>query len=358
MFRHETLNRINKLKQAAAKQNKPISFAIFDPANITYLTNSTGASGLFIPEEGEAILFASAVNCEYLKSEVRDFDLQRLKLGEKLIDKLKQYISAEKISVDTLPIESWRRLSQVAGGEENLELINNLIRDLRKIKDEQEIKTIKEACKIADIGIRTAQEKIQSGLSDKELAAEVEYAMRKAGSEGVAFESIIASGVCCAFPHGASMNKIISKGDFVTVDIGAIKNFYRSDITRTFIVGKATDKQKKIYETVKLAHQKAYEAIKPQVSAKEVDYAGRQVIEKAGLGEFFVHNLGHGVGLEVHEYPVLSPNSRDILEVGNVVTDEPGVYIPGFGGVRIEDTVLVTKDGAEKLTKAPYASLS
>lgn len=358
MFRHETLNRINKLKQAAAKQNKPISFAIFDPANITYLTNSTGASGLFIPEEGEAILFASAVNCEYLKSEVRDFDLQRLKLGEKLIDKLKKYISAEKISVDTLPIESWRRLSQVAGGEENLELINNLIRDLRKIKDEQEIKTIKEACKIADIGIRTAQEKIQAGLSDKELAAEVEYAMRKAGSEGVAFESIIVSGVCCAFPHGTSMNKIISKGDFVTVDIGAIKNFYRSDITRTFIVGKATDKQKKIYETVKLAHQKAYEAIKPQVSAKEVDYAGRQVIEKAGLGEFFVHNLGHGVGLEVHEYPVLSPNSRDILEVGNVVTDEPGVYIPGFGGVRIEDTVLVTEDGAEKLTEAPYASLS
>ena len=137
------------------------------------------------------------------------------------------------------------------------------------------------------------------------------------------------------------------------VDLGATNRFYRSDITRTFFAGKPTEKQTRIYETVELAQQKAIELIKSGILAKEVDMAARQIIEKAVFGEFFVHNLGHGVGLEVHEAPILSPDSKDILETGNVVTVEPGIYVPGFGGVRIEDTVLVTSDGAEILTSAP-----
>ena len=157
-----------------------------------------------------------------------------------------------------------------------------------------------------------------------------------------------------AFPHGSCSDRTIREGDLVVVDLGATYNFYRSDMTRTFTAGKPTEKQKKIYETVKLAHQKAFEAIKPNIPAKEVDAAARQVIEAAGYGEFFVHNLGHGVGLEIHEAPTLSPDSKDTLAVGNVVTDEPGIYLPGYGGVRIEDTVLVTRDGAEKLTSGPY----
>jgi len=150
------------------------------------------------------------------------------------------------------------------------------------------------------------------------------------------------------------MEKTIQEGDFITVDLGATYRFYRSDITRTFIAGKPTKKQKRIYETVQLAHKRAFEAIKPHVLAREVDLAARRVIEDMGFGEFFVHNLGHGVGLEVHEAPILSPDSNDLLKKGNVVTAEPGIYIPNFGGVRIEDTVLVTEDGAEKLTVASY----
>jgi Xaa-Pro dipeptidase len=182
------------------------------------------------------------------------------------------------------------------------------------------------------------------------VAAEVEYAMRRAGSDGTSFDTIIASGANSAFPHGSCSNRKIQDDDLVVVDLGATYQFYRSDMTRTFTVGKPNEKQKKIYETVKLAQQKAFETIKPEIAANQIDAVARQVIEAAGFGEFFVHGLGHGVGLEVHESPVLSPSSKDVLATGNVVTNEPGIYIPNFGGVRIEDTVVITANGADKLT--------
>ncbi len=138
------------------------------------------------------------------------------------------------------------------------------------------------------------------------------------------------------------------------MDLGAIFKFYRSDITRTFIAGKPTQQQLKIYKAVRQAHENAFQALKPGVPAKDVDAVARQTIVNAGFGDYFCHNLGHGVGLEVHEAPTLSTHSKDVLQAGMVVTDEPGIYLPEFGGVRIEDTVLITKDGAEKLTMAPY----
>ena len=253
-------------------------------------------------------------------------------------------------------VESWHALAKAVGGEERLELINSLIRELRSVKDTEEIMLIREACRLAGVGMQTAKEIISVGLKEKDAAAEIEYAMRKAGSDGTAFETIVASGANSAYPHGSNLERTICEGDFVVVDLGATYKFYRSDITRTFIASKATYNQSIIYDAVKLAHEKALEAIKPQVVASEVDRAARRVVEEAGFGEFFVHNLGHGVGLEVHEAPILSPDSKDILAEGNIVTDEPGIYVPGLGGVRIEDTVLVTKNGAEILTVGPCLS--
>ena len=346
------MNRIQKLRQAAQKQGCK-NFLVFNSTNLTYLSGFSGATALLIPEQGEGILYVSAVNYEQAKAEAKDTTVQLLRRGENLMEKMAKQAPAKTFAVDTLPIESWRALAKAVGGEEKLQQANNLIRELRKVKDQQEIQLIRQACKLANVGMQTAAETIRPGVKEKEAAVEIEYAMRKAGSDGTAFETIVASGVTSAFPHGSSLEKTICEGDLVVVDLGATYKFYRSDITRTFIAGNPSEKQRKIYETVQLAQQKAFEAIKPKIAASKVDGTARSIIEQAGFGEFFVHNLGHGVGLEVHEAPILSPDSKDILEAGNVVTDEPGIYLPGFGGVRIEDTVLVTKDGAEKLTAAP-----
>lgn len=349
------MNRTNTLKHTLTKQGKPATAIIFHPANITYFTGFCGATALLIPQQGPNTLYVSAVNYEQAKAETKNLTVQILKRGENLMETLAYQTHNQKTAVDTLAIENWRALGKAIGGEEKLEPINSIIRELRKTKDDQETQLIREACKLANIGMQAAAQTIRPGIKEKEVAAEAEYAMRKAGSDGVAFDTIVASGFCCAYPHGTHMEKTIEEGDLVVVDLGAIHRHYRSDITRTFTAGKATQKQRQIYETVVLAQQRALETMKQGVLARDVDLAARQFLETAGFGEFFVHNLGHGVGLEVHEAPVLSPESKDVLSAGNVVTVEPGVYLPGYGGVRIEDTVLITQDGAEKLTNSHYS---
>jgi Xaa-Pro aminopeptidase len=352
------LNRINALKQLAFKNGKVDFFAIFNSANLTYLSGFSGATALVASKKGESILYVSAVNYEQAKAETSDLTVKLLKRGENLMKKIADQIALRKPSkfaVDTLPIESWRALAKELGGEENLEPASNLVSELRKVKNQQEIQLIREACNLASIGMQEAFETIKPGKTEKEVAAEIEYVMRTKGSDGTAFDTIIASGASSAFPHGSCSERTIREGELVVVDLGATYRFYRSDMTRTFTAGKPSEKQRRIYETVKLAHEKAFQAIKHNISAKEVDAAARQVIEASGFGEFFVHNLGQGVGLEIHEAPVLSPDSKDILAAGNVVTDEPGIYLSGYGGVRIEDVVLVTQNGAEKLTNGPYS---
>lgn len=346
------MNRTAALKQASAEQGKPSSFVIFNQPNLTYFTNFAAATALYIPEQGDATLYVSTVNYEQAKAEAKGVTVELLNRGENLMEKIAQQ-TPKKLGVDTLPIESWRALAKAVGGEEKLEPINSLVRELRSVKDYEEIKLIREACRIAGIGMQTAKEIIGVGLKEKDVAAEIEYAMRRANSDGTAFDTIVASGATSAFPHGGNLERTICDGDFVVVDLGATYKFYRSDTTRTFIASKATEKQARIYDVVRLAHKKAFEKIKPKVPACEVDGTARRVIEESGFAEFFVHNLGHGVGLEVHEAPILSPDSKDTLTAGNVVTDEPGIYVPGFGGVRIEDTILVTKNGAENLTIGP-----
>jgi Xaa-Pro dipeptidase len=238
--------------------------------------------------------------------------------------------------------------------ETRLKPLNKLVQELRMVKDPTEVNAIKKAAELTDAGVQAAIDAIKPGIREYEVAAEMEYAMRKLGSEGVAFDTQVASGMRSTFPHGGCTDRKILKDEFIVLDLGARYNSYRADVSRAFIIGKPSPKQKKIYDVVLEAQRKAFEAMRAGVKARDVDAAARKLIEQAGFGKYFVHGLGHGVGLEVHEAPSLNPEGKETLQAGNVVTDEPGIYIVGYGGVRIEDTVLVHKGKAERLTKADY----
>jgi Xaa-Pro dipeptidase len=353
-----TLKRTSALKQAAFRKGGFDGFLIFNATNLTYFTGFSGASALLIPENGENVVYVYGVNYAHAKAELTGVTVELVKRGENLMDKIAKQSRAfkiEKLAVDALNIESWRALAKLLGGEKVLTADPRFVRELRKVKDAEEIELMRKAAELTSEGMRVAREVVAAGVKEYEVAAEIEYAMRKQGSYGTAFETIVASGSCSAFPHGGCSDREIRKGDLVVVDVGATYKFYRSDMTRTLVAGKPSEKQKKLYQIVKTAQEKAFEAVKPNVKAKDVDAVARKVIADAGYGEYFVHSLGHGVGLEVHEPPTLSPESKEVLAVGNVVTVEPGIYLIGYGGIRIEDTVLVQRNGAEKLTNGPYA---
>ncbi len=222
---------------------------------------------------------------------------------------------------------------------------------LRMVKTEAELEIMQKAEEICCRAFDRILGFIKSGISEKELATELEYYIRCEGADGFAFETIAISGARCSLPHGVPSEKLIEKGDFVTMDFGAVLNGYCSDMTRTVVVGKANDKQKEIYNIVKEAQQTALDFIKSGISGKSADSVARGVIERSGYGEYFRHSLGHGVGLLVHEQPNLSPRSEIILEENMVVTCEPGIYIPSFGGVRIEDMLCVKNGGIVNFTQ-------
>jgi Xaa-Pro aminopeptidase len=220
------------------------------------------------------------------------------------------------------------------------------------VKDSAELKEIKKAVHIADVAFSRVLALVRPGVGENELAAELEYQMMMLGSEKPAFESIIASGYRSAMPHGVATLKKVQKGDFVTFDFGATVNGFVSDCTRTVVVGKASERQKKVYNIVAKAQLAAIHRVKAGIEAKAVDAAARAVITKAGYGKEFGHGTGHGIGFYIHMGPRVSQVSQDKLMVNNVITIEPGVYVSGWGGVRIEDDVVVTKSGCTVLNRA------
>lgn len=230
---------------------------------------------------------------------------------------------------------------------------DDLVEPLTAIKDKQEIDFTEKATGIVDEAFDRILEHIRPGARESEVAAELEHIMINLGSEGIPFETICASGHRSALPHGKASRKRIASGDFVTLDYGATVGGYCSDITRTVVVGKASPRHKKIYDIVYRAQRAAVRKVKDGASTKAVDEAARVIITKAGYGNRFGHGTGHGVGLEVHQAPNLSFRTDSKLKSGMIVTIEPGIYIPKFGGVRIEDDVLVTRTGCRVLTQAP-----
>jgi Xaa-Pro aminopeptidase len=358
-------DRIKALRSLLSK-NRLDGYLVSNETNMFYLTEVVGATALWIPNEGENLLYAYSTNYEAVKATAKNCQVERLKRSEDPYKKLAEKNKGrrlKRIGFDTLNATNYLTTKKTLKGT-RIRPAGKLAQDLRSIKEIAELASIKKAAEITDSGVRAALEMIKPGVREYEVAAEMEHATRKLGSEGVAFDTIVASGARSAFPHGGASgqsllqggctNKKIERGEFIVIDVGARYNNYRADLTRTYMVGKPTPKQKEMYEVVKEAQQKAFEKIKAGVKNRDVDAAARNVIEKAGLGQYFVHGLGHGVGLEVHEAPTLNAESKERLKAGNVVTDEPGIYIVGYGGVRIEDTVAVHKSQGERLTKAPY----
>ena len=235
-------------------------------------------------------------------------------------------------------------------GAAELVPVSQSVEKLRLIKSSEEIKILKEAAKIADDAFSHILTVIKPGITEIEVANELEFYMRSQGADHSSFDMIVASGVRSSLPHGVASGKAIEKGDLVTLDFGAYYKGYCSDITRTVAVGEPDDELKRIYQTVFEAQAIGMRSIKPGITGKQADAYTRDYISSQGYGDYFGHSTGHGLGMEVHESPALSARSDQMLEKGMVVTVEPGIYIPGKGGVRIEDDIVLTEEGNESLT--------
>lgn len=244
------------------------------------------------------------------------------------------------------------RLTSISRGVRLIPL-HGAIEDLRSVKTEHEIRLITRAVHISERAFRLTLKNLRVGIRESEVAWHMERAMRDFGAEGHAFPTIVASGPHSANPHHANTTRKIRRGEFIILDFGARYQGYCSDITRTVMLGTPTPKQREISEKVKQAQRAALAKMKHGVRCADVDAAARDVIEKAGYAKHFGHALGHGVGLEVHEAPTLSSRSTETLKAGNIVTNEPGIYIPHFGGVRIEDDILITRHRPQLLSRLP-----
>ena len=350
-------NRIQKLKDSLQSENSD-GYIVANETNMLYFAGFLGGARLLVPTKNESVLYVYGVNYEAAKETVKDCRVELVKTAtgdgadQKVAEQIKK-LKLKQVGFDALDSSIFLKLKNGLRGVE-LKAQSQLVWSLRKVKDKTELGYMRKAAEITNEGIRRAAEVIKPRMREYEVAGEIEYAMRKLGSEGVAFETIVASGPRSAFPHGGCTDKKIKKGEFIVLDLGAKYQHYRADLTRTLLIGKPSQKQAKIYQTVRKAQQKTFDSLHEGVKAKNADAVARKIIKQAGYGKYFVHGLGHGVGLEVHELPTLTSESRDLLKAGNVVTVEPGIYIIGFGGVRIEDTVLIHREKAERLTEVTY----
>ncbi|MFQ6053460.1 MAG: M24 family metallopeptidase [Candidatus Bathyarchaeia archaeon] len=343
--------RIKRLMESAEEAGLDAYIVSREP-NIRYYAGTISGGVLIVSSRAEPLLLAPSLNLAIARDQASGCEVKPYKRGElleQLVGALRR-ISPKSVGFDDLPLTSYRGLRERMDGVE-LKASADLVWRMRRIKDEGERRLMRRSGELADIGMEAIRESLRAGMREHEVAAEGMYATMRSGGEDIAFSFIVASGPRSAYPHAGVTDRRISRGDFVTVDMGAAYEGYRSDITRAFIVGEPTEKQAEIYDTVLRANLEALPEIKAGARGSGVDGVARAIIEDAGYGDYFVHSLGHGVGLEVHEPPSLSRTSEDVLEAGNVVTDEPGIYIPGFGGVRIEDTVLVTKSSQERFTR-------
>lgn len=320
--------------------------------NCRYLSGFTGSDSYLFLTADTCYLLTDSRYTEQAKEEAIGFEV--INYIPKLAETVGKLVS--KHHVKHLGIESVMTYKMYLGFDEVMpEVAFDFceVDKLRQIKSEEEIQLLKEACRISDVGFEKTIPHIKAGVTEAYLRAVLESAMLEAGSEGKSFDTIVASGWRSAYPHGTATDKVIEEGDLITFDFGAIYKGYHSDITRTVAVGDITDRQRFIYDSILGCNEHIEEYMKAGMKACDVDKEARNFLKERELDTYFTHALGHSVGLEIHESPILAPRDSSILQVGMTETVEPGVYIPGVGGVRIEDTVVIEQDGLSILTKFP-----
>jgi Xaa-Pro aminopeptidase len=344
--------RIKKFKEALSENQLEACIITREP-NIYYFTGSISGGLLLIPVDEIPTLFTSVLNYNIALDQAKGVGVECFKRSE-FIDKIAgacEELKLKKIGFDELSVSSFNNISKKIDSE--LIQSTDLVWSMRRVKEKAELAYMRKAGEQADAGMKKAFETMTAEITEYEIAAEASYAMRRKGADDYAFPFIVASGPRSAYPHAGVTDRKLENGDFVTIDMGARYRGYCIDLTRTFILGEPTIKQLEIYNAVYNANMAAFPYYKEGSRGIEVDKVSRDIIEHAGYGEYYIHGLGHGIGLEVHEPPSISQNSKDTLVSGNVASNEPGIYIHGYGGVRIEDSVNITEGHPIALTKFP-----
>ena len=324
--------------------------------NLRYFSGFAGGEGVCVIGNGFKFLFVDSRYTVAAVNEAPDFEVIEFRVG-KLCDEINSRLKSRSVTKlgfenGEMTVFEYDVYREKLSGIEFAGLGSRLT-ELRMIKTDAEIGLMKTAESIGDAAFSEVLPMIKAGAAECEIAAELEYRMRRHGADKTSFDTIVVSGIKSSMPHGIPSDKRLERGDFVTMDFGCVYKGYCSDMTRTVIIEKADDEQIKIYNTVLSAQLKGLEAIKAGIMGKDADRAARDIISDAGYGRCFGHSLGHGVGLVIHELPNLSPASEITLCENMIVTCEPGIYVEGFGGVRIEDMVAVTKTGVENLASSP-----
>ena len=331
------------------------ALVLFSDTNIRYATRFSITDGAALVTRDRAYLLTDSRYIEAAREQARDVEVLQFDHEHPLKDRLAALLGGQKPRLGaeekSLSHDGWNRWQE----QLNVVLVpaEQILLDLRAVKDADEVASLVKAQRIAETALEEVLPLIRPGIREREIAAELTYRMLLHGGEGNSFDPIAITGANTSRPHGVPGDAAVRPGDFVTMDFGTICNGYHSDMTRTVAVGYVTDEMRRVYDTVLLAQEAGIAAARAGVTGAAVHAAAADVIAAAGYGEYFGHGFGHSVGLEIHEAPNASPRNKSPLPAGAVVTAEPGIYLPGKFGVRIEDMLVIRDGGAENLTKAP-----
>ncbi|MFB1098967.1 M24 family metallopeptidase [Terribacillus sp. JSM ZJ617] len=344
------MEKLEKLRALMEKKNLD-AFIVTSAQNRRYISGFTGSAGLLIITKSKQLFLTDFRYIEQATEQAPDFEIIEHKqsiIQEASAQLLKEGAQQAGFEHEDVTFALYQQFQNAVHAD--LIPASGLIEELRLIKSEAELAIMKTAAEIADAAYTHILTFVKPGMKEIEVSNELEFFMRKQGATQSSFDTIVASGYRSALPHGVASDKEIQKGELVTLDYGALYNGYCSDITRTFAVGEISDKLREIYDIVLEANLRGVAGVKPGITGKEADALTRDYISEKGYGQYFGHSTGHGLGMDVHESPALSFRSDTVLKPGMVVTVEPGIYIPEVGGCRIEDDLVLTADGSERLT--------